>query len=281
MSLPPGTPTVTINGIPCFELVQQLQEEFHFGQGVSANKAYLCDWGSRLLVAQGLLGLATTTSVGGGITLATGLPYPDLPTIYAHDIVIHGVGPPYQGARNVAYPSALIVCTFQNYPWSFSGIDYMQLDPTNPIVYAKQSMDMTVQYISVPGRLLKFATSGNSFGGVYSFACPIIQMTIELIRVPYLPSQQVLTSAQAPLNNAPFLGCDAGKVMFNGMRPTMTFDTAGNRTADLTLSFGFRPLAPWDAAYDPSNSRWDQVQNSAGNPLLGRSNLSALIPAGY
>ena len=59
MSLP-GTPTATINGVPCYELVQELRENYDILQGPSQRKGYVCAWNQRGQLAAGLLGLNTT-----------------------------------------------------------------------------------------------------------------------------------------------------------------------------------------------------------------------------
>lgn len=282
MALPAGTPTVTINGIQCFELVAQYREGFELGQGQSGNKAYLCNWSDRFTVAQGLLGLSSTVSVGGVITLNTPLAHPQMANCYAHSIDITGMGPPIQGSGNIAFATAVVAVNYTNLPWTFSGFDYMQLNPATPYVYAKQNMDMSIQYVSVPGRMLKFSGSGKPIGQAFAFPVPIIQMSITLIRVPYLPSQQALLAAtNGPLNSASFLGCAARFVMFNGMRNEQTRATDGTFTQDITYSFSYRPVAQWDRAYDASVPGWAQVVDTSGNPMMGATDLNGLIPSIY
>jgi hypothetical protein len=129
-----------INGVLCQELLEAFGEAFDLTGGPTAKKGLICDWGLRYQAATGLLGLSSTTGVGGGITLLTPLQYPERTTMYAHSIEIRGAGRPTQGAAQLQYDFAVLMVTYQCLPWSFSGIDYMQLSPANPYVYDKQNM---------------------------------------------------------------------------------------------------------------------------------------------
>ena len=50
----------------------------------------------------------------------------------------------------------------------------------------------------------------------------------------------------------------------------------------LTLSFSYRPIAPWDYTFDASAGIWDKVVSTVGgNNILNRSDLSLIIPSVY
>lgn len=257
-------------------------EGYDIQGGPTAQKGFLCPWANRAQVAQGLLGLSSTTHIGS-LTLNTPLSYPELATMYAHSISIQGVGPPTQGAAQLQFTYAIVSVNYQCLPWSFAGTDlgsyYNNIDPNTPLIYCKQNMAVSTTWIGIPSAKLKFA-SGNPVNDVQSLPLCQIDMQLTFIRVPYLPGQAVLVAATAPLNSATFLGCAAGYVLFNGMTNEQGRDTAGNFIQDCTYSFSYRNV-PWDQAWDPKGQAFSQVQNSSGSALLARSDLNATIPPGY
>jgi hypothetical protein len=270
-----------INGITVNELVEAFGESFDLTQGPQARKAYLCNWTDRYTVANGLLGLSNTTHVGGLISLITPRQYEERSTMYAHTIEIRGVGTPTQGTSQIRWAQAILTVTYQCLPWSFSGVDYMQLSPTNPYIYAEQNMSFGMEFITVPGSKVKYATSGKPLDEPWGFASPKLDMQITLKYVPYLPAQQILAALQAPINSATYLGVAPGFLLFNGAENHQTRMTDGTFTQDITYSFSYRPIAPWDYTYDGTNNRWDQVVSLSGANIINRSDLSVIIPSDY
>lgn len=299
---------VTIAGILCQEEVHDYSEEYDIQGGPSAHKVYLCPWANRFTVIHGILGLTSVPSLGGLITLNVPMAFPELAaestnllaSMYARNVVCTGVGSPVQGASNISFTTARIVVTFGNYPWSFSGIDFFQLDPTRPLIWVEQHMEFSGEFITVPGLGVYYATSGKQLGAPngqanWGFFNPIVDMTLTLKNVPYLPAQQVLTASQQPLNSVTYLGCAPGFLMFKGLQDDRTHAPDGTPTGSMTLGFSFRPIAQWDCvwsgiksgtgAYKPTGTTpafWDQVLSApSGNPVQGHSDLSRIIPAAY
>ncbi len=272
---------ITINGIVCQELVEAFGESFDLTQGPTARKGFLCAWNDRYTVANGLLGLSNTTHVGGLITLLTPAQYPQRTTMYAHTIEVRGVGTPTQGSAQIQWTNAILTVGYQCLPWSFAGLDYMQLDPTHPYIYAEQNFSFSTEFITVPGKQVKYATSGKTLDQDWGFMSPKLDMSITLKYVPYLPAQQILNALQAPVNSTTYLGCAAGFLLFNGAENHQTRMTDGTFTQDVTYSFSYRPIAPWDYSYDGTNNRWDQVVALDGSNVLNRSDLSLIIPGDY
>jgi hypothetical protein len=282
---------VTINGITCQELVNGYTESYDIQGGPGARKGYLCNWSDRFTVIHGILGLSSAPIAGGLITLRVPLAYPELAaestnllaSMYARNVEVYGRGPPVQGASNVAFTSAEIYVTFGNFPWTFSGIDFFQLDPTRPYIWAEQHMVFSSEFITLPGSSVKFATSGKVLSGTpYGFNSPLQDMTITLKNVPYLPSASILNALQNPVNSVAYLQCNPGFLLFRGAEDERTKAPDGTQTASLTLSFSYRPIAPWDYTFDASAGIWDKVVSTVGgNNILNRSDLSLIIPSVY
>lgn len=280
---------VFINGILCQELVDGYTESYDIQGGPGAVKGYLCNWADRFTVVHGILGLASVPLPGGLITLKLPLPYPELAaestnllaSMYARTCAVFGVGPPVQGANNIAFPAARIYVTFGSFPWTFAGIDFMQLDPTRPLIYAEQHIAFSDEFITIPGKSVFFKTTPARLDQPYGFFSPLADMTITLKQVPYLPAPAILAALQAPINSVPFLGCAAGNLIFRGGQDDESQSSDGTQTRDLTLSYSFRPIARWDQVYHGSANAWDQVVNAAGAPIIKSSDISTVIPAAY
>jgi hypothetical protein len=280
---------VTIAGIVCQELVADYREGYDIQQGPTCTKSYLCPWANRFTVAHGFLGLSSTVSIGGLITLSLPLPYPELASessyalasMYARTVEIIGAGPPVQGTANIAYTSAIVRVSFGPFPWTFAGIDYMQLDPTRPYIWAEQHLAYSSEFITVPGRKVFFKSSGKSLDQDWGFTSPKIDMTITCKSMPYLPAPAVLYASQNPISSVTYLGCAAGYLLFNGAQDDPGQASDGTPIRDVSFSFSFRPIAPWDYVYNGALPGWDQVVDSNSDPIIQRSDLSGIIPAAY
>jgi len=158
---------------------------------------------------------------------------------------------------------------------------FNQIDPNNPYVYAEQNITFSDEYITVQGSKVKFATSGATVDQQWGFLSPLLEMQITLKNVPYLPSTEIISALQSPISSTTYLGVAAGFLMFKGGSNHQTRMSDGTFTQDVTYAFWYRPIAPWDAQWDGTNSRWDQVVSLSGNPIIPRSDLSGIIPATY
>ena len=75
--------------------------------------------------------------------------------------------------------------------------------------------------------------------------------------------------------------------MLRGAENTQTAATDGTLTCDYSLAFSVRTIAPWDYSYNPGRTRsgtygfWDQVVDSTGANIIGRSDISVVVPSAY
>ena len=286
---------VTIGGILCQEVVHDYSEEYDVLGGPSARKTYLCNWSDRFTVVHGILGLSSVPLPGGLITLNVPLAFPELAaessnalaSMYARNVVVTGVGPPIQGASNIAFTSAKIQVTFGNYPWTFQGIDYFQIDPINPYIWVEQHIDFSGEFITIPGSQVFYKSNSKPVaGGQWGFFMPQADITLSLKNCPYLPAQQAFAAQSAPINSVQYLGLAAGYLMFKGMQDSRTHASDGTPTGEITIGFSARAIAPWDYTYNSANSGgtppfWDQIVAADGTNVIARSDLSQIIPAAY
>jgi hypothetical protein len=292
MGLPPGTPTVTIGGVPAYELVEGFGEGYDLLSGPTARKAYLVNWTQRHAFAVGLLGLSNTQSVGGSIQLQTPLPYPELNTIYAKSIEVIPVGNPIQGPNQIAWPAAKVIANFSALPWSFSGLEspsapYQNIDPATPLVWCQQDITTSTEYQSV--NTVGLVTAAGNLLKDLHWEMPIFRADISLtfLKMPYYPAQQIFTVGKSQMNSAKFLGLAPGYVMFMGSSQKESRDTAGNFTRDVTFNFTYRNLQ-WDYTWDGVGNPmagfppgFYQVKTTGGAPMIQSSDLNQLIPSAY
>lgn len=280
---------VTINGVLCQEEVNNNNEAFDVLTGPQAQKTYICAWNSRWSVVVGLLGLNSATKIGGLITINYPMRYPDFQqtavSLYAGSVAVQGIGSPYQNTYSVGYTMARIIVNFRSFPWSFQGLsqnDYNnQIDPAHPYVYAEQRLSFTNEFITVAGSRVKFVTSGVKLppNEQWGFLSPIINMSISIKYLPYIPAAEIISAMGAPINSVTYLGVAPGYLRFNGCETNEQRMSDGSRVQNGDYSFSGRSIAPWDYTYDGDNSRWDQVVALSGATIINRSDISGVIPS--
>ncbi len=282
---------IVINGVTCQEEVVDNSEAFDVMTGPQATKAFICDWNSRWQVIVGLLGLNSAVHIGGLITLNLPMRYPDFQqtavSLYAASVAIQGIGKPYQNTYSVGYTIARIIVNYRSFPWSFAGLgsnDFNnQIDPAHPYVYAEQNMSFTSEWITVPGKSVFWKSSGKPLGSEapWGFRSPIVNFTIDLKYVPYIPAGAIIQATAAPINSATYLGAAAGQLLFNGAESHQARMSDGSLTQSVAYSFSYRPIAAWDFAYNGDLPGWDQVVDKTGTNIQQRSDLSTVIPTSY
>ena len=282
---------VTINGVFCEEEVNGNSENFDILTGPQATKVYNCPWNSRWLVVTGLLGLNSSVSIGGVINIKLPLRYPDFQqtavSLYAANVAVEGIGSPFQNTFSVGYTVARIIVNFRSFPWSFQGLNQNdfnnQIDPAHPYVYAEQRLSFTPEAITIPGTKVFWKSSGKALGGGknWGFLSPVINMSISLKYIPYIPTAEILTATAAPVNTVTYLGVAPGQLQFMGCETNEQRMSDGSRVQSGDYSFRARTIAPWDYDFNGDLPGWDQVVDSASNPILKRSDISNVIPSYY
>lgn len=269
---------ITINGVVCEELVDQFSESVDLLEGFSAVKGFLCDWNSRYLVANGLLGLTTAVSIGGLITLYYPALYPqqpNVPGVYAHRIRIEPRGSPVGSTPQLIWPKAAIWVEYGRLPFFANSLQ--QIDPTNPLPYAEQRISVSVEYVTIPRQFTKFKTSGLPTGQNAGVRLGLAEMEIRFPSLPYMPSPVAIANAGL-INNAPFLGVGTGKLMFNGVTTQTSANYDGSYTQEGTYSFTARTQR-WDYAFDGTSGVWDQVVGtSSGTPFISSGDFTTILP---
>lgn len=261
--------SVTINGIACEEIVAQFSESFDFEAGIQCRKGFLCDWADRYSVVVGLIGIASSPVVNGAITLQASSPWPELAQAYCRNVTVEPQGRVSQGTYQEQWPKCIVWATYGTLPWFQQGGP--QLDPGNPL-YAEQTLDVSVEYITIPGRGLKFS-GGQPVGQDYGVRIALVDMSITFHWLPYVPTNAILAAGK--INENLFLGVNPGHLLFNGVRTTYSQQVDGTSSQDATYSFSFRPIARWDYGLCPETGTWLQIVTQTGsNPVIDSHDFS-------
>ncbi len=272
---------ITIAGILCEEVVADFGEGFDLIEGPSANKGFICNWSDRYTVAQGILGLNTTVAIGNFITIRVPMRYPEIPYMYAYQIAIKGIGPPFGSSPQFAYPYAMIMVNFKCTPWSFSGLDdqFNQIDPTTPLLYAEQNIRSSSEYLSIPNRGTKFEATGNINPNSFLYKIALVDFVITFHQQPYLLTSQIL-NLSGSINDQQFLGVTKGSLRFDGVDTHRTHSTDGKSTTDVTLMFQARSVR-WDYGWNQKSQAFERIVKPDGSALIPIADLSVVLPGAF
>ncbi len=272
---------ITIAGILCEEVVADFSEGFDLVEGPMANKGFICNWSDRYTVAQGILGLNTTVAIGNFITIRVPMRYPEIPYMYAYQIAIKGIGPPFGSSPQFAFPYAMIMVNYKCTPWSFSGLDdqFNQIDPTTPLLYAEQNIRSSSEYLPIPNKGTRFEATGNINPNSYLFKIALVDFVITFHQQPYLLTSQIL-NLSGSINDQQFLGVTKGSLRFDGVDTHRTHTTDGRSTTDVTLMFQARSLR-WDYGWNVNSNDFERIVKPNGDALIPINNLSVVLPGAF
>lgn len=274
--------SITIGGQSCEEMRDGFEESVD-SQGVHATKKFLCAWSGRYAVASGLLGFTSGTGPGGPVVTVPPMAYPEIPNLYAREITIEGKGKCTQGALQLQFEKAIVTARYgTSSGWSPLPLPNMSIDPGSPYTFATQEIDFAREDVTIEGSACTLA-NGHAFTTPFPYAVPLPHavLTIQLQQVPYLPAQAILVAMGKPLNNAAFLGVQAGYLKFEGCKSHMEAMSDGSYSQNLSLVFKVRPVLRWDEVFDPAGTTGPTQLLYLGLPILQRSNLATLIPSAY
>ena len=272
--------SVVIGGVTCQEIVADFSEGIREG-GPVAQKKYLCAWSDRYALANAMLGLTSGTS-SGSVSHTNPQQYPESRNMWAREIAIKGVGKPTQGTNQIQFVQAIVTVNYGVPQFGYLSYPQMSFDPGQPYVYATQEVHFERQMVTIEGSAVKLA-NGHQFNSPQPYAVPIpvAKLTISLQKVPYLPWPAIWAAMASPLNTATFLGVGAGYLMLEGADTHEEAATDGTYIQNVTYSFAARQILRWDEVFDPDGSSGAQQVRYNGSAILGRSDLSTLIPSAY
>jgi hypothetical protein len=126
-----------------------------------------------------------------------------------------------------------------------------QIDPDNPILYCKQSINASSAFVVLPKRKLKFSTSGKIVDSEASRPTAQAEITLEFPRVPFNP-YTICKPYLGKTNSAAMLGHDAGQLLFDAIRTDLSSTSTGIDHS-VVLTFLGRD-ADWNALVNDAGS---------------------------
>lgn len=252
----------------------------YFSKGIDAQgpyyrvEYYTSNYANADTLCNYLLGY---TSVSGGTsgTIVRRGPHqhPLSPSLYCTSAeVTEGLGDPILNSNGLPTyrGGAKVRCEYR--PWLAQGgfpvqmtdqEKYQQIDPNNPVPWCTQELDFTTETRLVPGRIVKWNDGACPLNGKpvgdfpVSVQIPITVMNLTFHLVPYMPV--ALQNYQGCVNSDTFLGSAAGTVLMKGARTVREWDSAGNVTQKVMLTY----LKRTGIDINGNNQSWNRVLNSS------------------
>lgn len=239
------------------------------------------DWSKSDGVVNALLGL--TTFSGSGVPITRGVPHqhPLSPNLFCVSAIAEGASSPVlnpQGLPNYS-GSYFVHCEYRPFIYTGFGDPFgaQQIDPTNPIPWATQELDFTIETIVVPDTNYKWQSDGIKCGIPIKFDVGLVIMRITFLRVPYVPTP-FFRRFTNKINSATFLSAPPLTVLFAGGQTRRTFDVSGQVTQECTLTFKQRQY-PWTQTLRKDKLVFDTVTDGASTYLYGSDDLNVLLSA--
>jgi hypothetical protein len=261
----------TLNGVPYVEL--EGLEEGNNERGGWARKPYLVNFGDRFLFVQGLRGVSRLPAAGGtGWTRGYPYTYPEDPSLFCLDCHIRPEGEMFSTVP-ISYPYAIVTATFGAPTWDPNPLasdmfNLNQFEPTQPIAYATQELDVQGEWVEIPQGKAYFGSSMQLLDHPVSRRVTVMRMVITFHQLPYMPITGFRNLADK-VNDATFLGCARGTVMCEGPK------TVRERSSDNTIVQKLTFALKW------RSFEWNAVINKQGQPemIYYADNAGAIDPS--
>jgi hypothetical protein len=270
------TNTTSIIPVPYTELIEGLREGAN-DRGPYATKSYLVAWGDRWKFARAMRG---TAGLSGGATgawiRAIPFAYPDNPVMYAMDLTIEPEGGVILGVSPIAFTNAKITVTFGALDWvgndnfnSFGG-------DSGVTQFATQELDTVAEFIQIPGSNVWRSDLTTPVNTPANRRVVSVRMVITYHRYPLIPMGTIQGLADC-VNDAVFLGCARGTVMFESVKTIRETSTDGNTIQKVTISLKWR-AQEWNKFLMPDGT-WDFVYYNKDNtkPVYPYASFNVLL----
>jgi hypothetical protein len=270
----------------------ELGEEFGFRGGIDPNgmvfqiKPYLIAFADLNTFLTEMRG---TTQVSGGLggRLTANLPFqcPADPRLYAYELSWVPEGQLLWPTSPIQYSYAIVTVNFKQPEFNYQGTDdpgfdnSISQDPTeNAAMYhATQQVTFGREWITIPNSAVMYKSDGKIVTASKGLSYVVHTMLITYSNFPYFP-MTLFRSYADTLNNATFLGCGIGTVMFEGAVVDRDFNANSTVSQQIQLNFKWR-AQDWNKQLRDDTLTWDYVVDKtdaigAGLPGAGKANFS-------
>lgn len=231
-------------------------------QGEWERKMYLVPWIERSHFIQEIEGKSRYSGGRAGQWI-TNVPYtlPDNPRLYAREVTFEPEGQLLANVIPIAFTHAKFTVVFRQPSFNYSPGDdpenLSSLDPDDPLVFATQELDFAKEWMSIPNSSCKFKSDGKFLNSPINRSVTVVSMQITWHKFPVVPMPLVQLYCDS-VNNAKFLGCEKGTVMFEGARTTREASADGSVTQKVTMNFKWRQF-DWNKSLRDDGFTWDLV----------------------
>lgn len=153
-------------------------------------------------------------------------------------------------------------------------------DPDTPILWATQELDFGSETYTIDRGDFKYVggpLDGEPTGVAAKISIPITTMVLTFHKLPYMPMGAV-RSRIGKVNDAVFLGAEAGCVLFKGAKTTREFNTDGSIVQKVQLVFEERTaLHKWNWLPNRKKFTWYEVKDSDNERMYKATSLTALV----
>jgi hypothetical protein len=245
-------------------------------QGEFESKPFLVAYGDRGDFINQVAGVVSVSGGIGGLVRRTA-PYqlPDNPRLYAdaNSITWTPEGQLLAGTFPIQYSHAIVTVMFRQPTWNIDGnaddpgfYNSLSQDPTEnqSLLYATQELSYAKEWMTIPNSSVQFMSDGKSVNASKGRSVTVTTVRITFHNFPLLPFGVFRQYADS-VNNAVFLGCDVGTVMFEGPATTREATTTGQVTQKLMLTFKWRKY-DWNKSLRDDGITWDFIVTK-GTPV--------------
>jgi len=225
--------------------------------GVEATASYRIRWADAFDFYNDVMGLRTSSTIGGAIVSSAPWGWPADPRLYAIDCSIEPLsisGSPSAGPKQGLYAGEFFEFARADVVFGVgqagdSGTDGdpikpMQFDPENPITWCYQDTDHRSESIQTPDGTFLWEDDNKPLPFRVQRKNSVIEMVLKFPRVPYLPFD-LIDSHNDCVNAYPVLKCPVGTLLFLGAQTQSEITAMGGRSKGVTMRFAKRKR-PWN-----------------------------------
>jgi hypothetical protein len=267
-----STTAITIAGVQCWDA--GTEEDFTRIGRSRATRSLLCLWDDRVPLINAVLSSAAT--IGTAAILGVGVfnqpyAYPQASWLLLEQVKCKGI-PGETGLSNESF-TALDGSSVSLVAYKYAAVTFVYASQDYPAqATGSLALDFGVETISAPQSAAAFSyTSGGPTGDDPNDvppedAPPLRDTVVTLVRtrknLTSLPTDLILTTAQAPVNSLPFTMVNAppmapsqaaaGTVKFEGVSTTYRTVAGGSAMWDASFRFVYR-ASGWNNVYRPDS----------------------------
>lgn len=236
-------------------------------KGEFETRTYLVAWDDRIAFIRDMKGTSKQSGGPGGKWITT-VPFasPGNPYLYVNSITWVPHGSPVIPSNPARYSHCKITVNFRPPVFDFGPVDILNSltqdsDENQLLQLCSQEIEYGRQAISIPNTTMKFLSDGRQISSALGRSISLQVMTLTYHRFPLLPVGY-LRDYQDCVNDATFLGCPRGTVLFEAASNRRESSVGGPTTQMLKMVYKYRQY-DWNMRARPDGPEWDYIVKSS------------------